>query len=225
MRDVDRAAYVKRYSERLERFGRSPEALGWGSGGREHVRFAVLADAIRSCGARSVLDVGCGFADFHDYLAASGLEVAYRGIDIVPSVLAEACARDPGLDLAEVDVCDYPVTPENRFDAVVASGVFNARLAGEDNLVHIERSVTRMFELAERVVCVDFMTTAVDFQRPEAWHTDPAWAIGLAQRLSRRFSLRNDYMPFEYTLTIHRDDSHPGNVFPGSPAPDANNGR
>jgi SAM-dependent methyltransferase len=225
MKDVDRDAYVARYTDRLERFGKSPEALGWGSAGREHVRFAVLADALRTVGARSVLDVGCGFADFHEYLVASGLTVSYRGIDIVPRLLEEARRRRPGLDLAEADIAAYPVTPENRFDAVVASGVFNARLAGEDNLAHIERSVTRMFELAERVVCVDFMTTHVDFQRPEAWHTDPRWAIDLARRLSRRWSLRNDYMPFEFALTIHRDDGHPGNLFRGYGHSDAKNGR
>jgi hypothetical protein len=82
-----------------------------------------------------------------------------------------------------------------------------------------------MFELAGRVVCVDFMTTHVDFQRPEGWHTDPAWAIDLARRLSKRWSLRNDYMPFEFALTIHRDDEHPGNLFRGSGQPEAKNGR
>ena len=34
-----------------------------------------------------------------------------------------------------------------------------------------------MFELCRQAICVDFMSKYVDFQSPEAWHTDPAWAM------------------------------------------------
>ena len=99
------------------------------------------------------------------------------------------------------------------FDVAVASGVFNARLAAEPNLQHIARSVRRMFELSRLAVCADFLSTYVDYQRPDGWHTDPAWALDLAAGMSRRFRLRHDYMPFEFALTIYRQDERPGNVF------------
>ena len=213
MEPADRAAYVARYEGRLAEHGHSPRTLGWGGLGREAVRFEVMREAVEAAGAESVLDVGCGFADLHDHLRAHGYAGAYHGIDIVPGLLAQARSRDPALDLAEADVVDYQPGEEKLFDAVVASGVFNARLAGEPNTEHISRSVRRMFDLSRRVVCVDFMTTAVDFQHPDGWHTDPAWAVGLAQTLSRRFRLRNDYMPFEFALIIYRDDRHSGNGF------------
>jgi len=206
MDPADRAAYVERYERRLREHGRSPEALGWGKPGREHVRFEVMAEVIEEVGAESVLDVGCGFGDLHDFLRARGWAGRYRGIDIVPGLLKEA----RGLDVELADVSSYRGEP---VDVAVASGVFNARLDGEDNREHITRSVTRMFELSRRAVCVDFMSTHVDFEHPDAWHTDPAWALALARSLSKRFRLRHDYMPFEFALAVYRDDEHPGNVF------------
>jgi SAM-dependent methyltransferase len=212
MNRLDKASYVDRYERRLREHGHSPEALGWGKLGREHVRFQVMADVVREARATSVLDVGCGFADLFDHLVQQGWEGEYSGLDIVPGLLAEARRRHPSLELHEADIRAY--TPERRgFDVVVASGVFNARLKGEDNREHITQSVKQMYALCRRAICVDFMSTYVDFQRPEAWHTDPAWALALGRSLSKRLRLRLDYMPFEFALIVYRDDEHPGNVF------------
>jgi SAM-dependent methyltransferase len=211
MDQVDRADYVERYERRLRDHGHSPQTLGWGKPGREHIRFQVMADVVREVGAASVLDVGCGFADLYDHLVLQGWNGEYRGLDIVPGLLAEARRRHPALDLQEADIAAYE--PADGFDVVVASGVFNARLRGDDNRAHIARSVERMYALSRRAVCVDFMSTYVDFQHPDAWHTDPAWALELGRGLSKRLRLRHDYMPFEFALIVYCDDEHPGNVF------------
>jgi trans-aconitate methyltransferase len=213
MQTADRAAYVTRYTDRLREHGHSPATLGWGNGGREHLRFAVMADTIQAAGARSLLDVGCGFADLHDFLRERGWTGTYQGIDVVPALLEEARRRNPDLALEEADLAEYHAAESGAFDVVVASGVFNAKLIAEDNGEHIRRSMARMFELSRLAVCVDFMTTNVDFQHPGAWHTDPAWAVELAASLSRRFLLRQDYLPFEYAVVVYRDDGHEGNLF------------
>jgi SAM-dependent methyltransferase len=213
MDPTDRAAYVERYERRLRRYGRSPEALGWGTLGREHVRHSVMAAVIEEVRAESVLDVGCGFADLHDHLRDRGWQGSYHGIDIVPGLLAEARATRPELDLQQADVAAYREGEHEVFDVAVASGVFNARLDSERNPQHIARSVRRMFELSRLAVCADFLSTHVDYQHPDGWHTDPAWALDLAAGMSRRFRLRHDYMPFEFALIIYRQDEHAGNVF------------
>ena len=129
MNQVDRADYVERYERRLREHGHSPETLGWGKLGREHVRFQVIADVVREVGATSVLDVGCGFADLFDHLSQQGWDGEYSGLDIVPGLLVEARRRHPSLDLHEADIRAYEPPQGATFDVVVASGVFNARLA------------------------------------------------------------------------------------------------
>lgn len=211
MDQADRGDYVERYERRLREHGHSPATLGWGKPGREHVRFQVMADVVEEVDATSVLDVGCGFADLYGHLMQQGWVGRYSGIDIVPGLLAEARERHPTLDLQEADISAYE--PAEDFDVVVASGVFNARLRSGDNEAHIARSVERMYALCRRAVCVDFMSTYVDFEHPDAWHTDPAWALEFGHGLSKRLRLRHDYMPFEFALVVYRDDEHPDNVF------------
>jgi SAM-dependent methyltransferase len=213
---ADRAAYVERYERRLAQHGRSPQALGWGRPGREPIRFAVMAEVIEAVGAESVLDVGCGFADLYDHLRERGWTGRYQGIDIVPGLLTEARRRTPGRSVEEADVASYRPGESGVFDVAVASGVFNARLEAQDNRQHIERSVGRMWELSRQAICVDFMSTHVDFQHPDAWHTDPAWALALARHHSRRFTLRHDYLPYEFALAVYHDDTPADSVF-GAP--------
>jgi SAM-dependent methyltransferase len=197
----------------LRQFGYSPKTLGWGKEGRQEVRFSVLTRPILEFPSSSVLDVGCGFADLYDYLVAHGWQGHYYGIDIVPGLLQTARERHPNLDLREVDITGSDL-PLETYDFLVASGVFNTKLKVGNNLNHTESALQNMFYLSRVAVCVDFMSTYVDFQCPDGWYTDPAWAFAFATKLTRRVVLRHDYMPFEFALILYRDDSiSDSNVF------------
>lgn len=210
----DRQAYIDRYESRLRQFGYAPETLGWGKKGRQETRFAVLSAEIIQHPEASVLDVGCGFADLHEFLTQHGWRGRYTGIDIVPSLLDIAKQRHPGVDLRCVDLGNF--SADSAYDYVVASGVFNAKISAEDNLRYIRRSLVRMFKIARIAVCVDFLSTYVDFKDPIAWHTDPSWALTVAKELSKRVALRHDYMPFEFSLFVYRDQEISNrNVFAG----------
>ncbi len=168
------------------------------------MRFPVLAAPALAKPDCSVLDIGCGFADLYAFLTSRGWHGRYTGLDIVPALLDEARRRYPGIELHERDggagLADLP-----PHDFVIASGVMNLALPGGGNEAHIERFLAVMFEHAREAVAVDFMTNQVDFKHPDAWHTDPAWAFAVANRLTRRLVLRADYMPYEFALILYKD--------------------
>lgn len=206
MEPSDRQAQIARYVKRLEEFGYSPLALDLGRDGRQDLRFPVLAGPALRDPHSSVLDVGCGFADLYDYLRGRGWQGRYTGLDIVPEFLELSRRRHPRLDLRLCDITDPGPDIDPHDYVIAASGVFNARLS-EDNIVFIRKALKVMHGLARVAVSVDFLSTQVDFQKPEAWHTDPAWALKTARELSRRVVLRLDYMPYEFALILYTDDS------------------
>jgi len=196
---------IDRYQARLRKFGYSPQTLGWGKDGRQEVRFGVLASCALALPESSVLDVGCGFADLYGFLISNGWHGRYTGIDIVPGLLEVARAQHPDLDLREVDITG-PIEGLPKHDFVIASGVFNALLAEGDNPEHIRRALGAMRDLSQIAVCADFLTSYVDFREPGLWYTDPCWALDVAKQLSRRVTVRHDYMPFEFCLFVFADD-------------------
>lgn len=205
MKHEDKQDYVNRYTNRLNTFGYSPETLGWGKNGRQDIRFSVLSQSIITTPNCSVLDIGCGFADLYTYLLNKGWNGRYVGTDLVPSLLKIAKEKNPDLELYNYDIEEAKTL--GKFDFVVASGIFNAKLKNTDNKKHIINSLTSMLEIAQNIVCVDFMSTYVDFQKEGSWHTDPAWLISQINELTKRFSLRYDYMPFEFAVFLYKEDS------------------
>jgi SAM-dependent methyltransferase len=202
----DRLNYVERYEKRLQEFGYSPETLGWGINGRQAVRFSVLAELALNQADSSVLDVGCGFCDLYDFLRKYGWQGRYTGIDIVPGLIDLARQRHPVLDVRELDITDDCASLDD-YDFVISSGALNATLPSGDNERHIESALRAMYLHSRRAACVDFMSSYVDFQKPGAHHTDPGWAFAMAKRITRRALLRHDYMPFEFSLFLFRDDA------------------
>lgn len=206
MKTEDRLDYVQRYEKRLQEFGYSPETLGWGLHGRQEVRFSVLAEYALRMPKSSVLDVGCGFCDLFDFLDKRGWRGRYTGIDIVPGLLEVARQRHSSLDVRELDITDTSM-PTDEYDFVIASGAFNASLPSGGNEGHIEAAIRAMHRRSRHATCVDFLSSYVDFQKPGAYHTDPGWALTCAKRLTRRVLLRHDYMPYEFSLFLFRDDA------------------
>jgi SAM-dependent methyltransferase len=205
MKTEDRLDFVQRYEKRLQEFGYSPATLGWGVNGRQEVRFPVLAEFALRLPDSSVLDVGCGFCDLYEFLKKGGWHGHYTGIDIVPGLLDVARQRHPNLDVRELDITDE-ATVLDDYDFVIASGTFNAALPSGSNDFNVETAMRSMYQHSRIATCIDFLSTYVDFQKPGAYHTDPSWAFSAAQKLTRRVFLRHDYMPYEFSIFLFRDD-------------------
>jgi 2-polyprenyl-3-methyl-5-hydroxy-6-metoxy-1,4-benzoquinol methylase len=97
-------------------------------GGDYQARFDALADRgvdvhgeaalVRSLGPASVLDAGCGTGRVAIELARHGIVVV--GVDVDPSMLAEARRRAPELDWRQADLTELAL--DRHFDVVVLAG-------------------------------------------------------------------------------------------------------
>jgi SAM-dependent methyltransferase len=203
MNESDRTQYQQRYVERLQRYGYDPRTLGWAAG-KQAERFAVLTSFTPMDTIDSVLDVGCGFGDLCGFLRQKGFRGRYVGIDFIPELIEIGRGRFADADLRVSDLSTF--SSLDGFGLVVASGIFNARLHHQDNLAHVKESLAMMFSLSTRVVAVDFLTSYVDFRREDLYYTAPEEVFSYAKTMTRRVSLRHDYMPFEFALGLFRDD-------------------
>ena len=200
MNDGDKQTYLQRYGERLNEFGDDPKTLGWGGGiERQNLRFKILSE-IGVSGKDSVLDIGCGFADLFGYLSTVGWKGVYLGVDINGDLLEVASKKYEKATLKQIDILESNLA--EQYDWVLSSGVFNAKLDFEDNLIYIEKMLRRMFQSAKKGVACDFMSTYVDFQHPIAFHLNPADAIDMGKKLTDKLVLRMDYLPYEYCIYL-----------------------
>jgi len=200
------AQIVESYQRLFALHGYSPKALGWDKG-RQFLRFHQLTSHWNLNGA-SILDVGCGFGDFVAYLRARNTEAfTYTGIDLVEEFIEEGSRRFGADNVSFVRSPLEDYAPPAAFDYVIASGTFNSRVAGVDGYEHIRQSLARMFALSRVAVSADFISDKVEYAHEHNFNSAPETILSMAYGLSRNVLLRNDYFPFEFCVTIYKDDS------------------
>lgn len=204
--DKDRAETIKRYSERYREFGYSPKSLGWNKG-KQDIRFEILT-SLYNCKGKTILDIGCGFGDLNKTLAAHCADqYRYIGIDLVPDLLQEAGSRY-GSDTVHFVEGDFL---EAKFDEspdfAIASGIFNHKLQDAENYALIEATMIKAFDLCNDGFAFDFLSDKVDYTLEHTFHSSPEKILSIAYRLSKNVVLRNDYMPFEFSIFLFKDFS------------------
>ena len=200
------------YQTLYEKYGYDERALGW-SKHKQMLRFEQLfkhMDIKQGC---SILDVGCGFGDLCMYLNTHFGEgnYSYYGIDIMESSISEAQKHyghqnDTLFEKANILDDSFSV----RADYVVSSGMFGFQLydSFDRNCDYIREVVKKSLNLCRKGVAFDFLSDKVDYRAGNyQFHAPPEKMVEIAYSLSRRIILDNSAMPFEFTLSIFKDDS------------------
>ena len=74
MNEQDKNIITTRYRDRLQQHGPGDRALASGTTERNAIRFGVLK-SVGDLEGKSVLDLGCGLADFYAWLQEQGINV------------------------------------------------------------------------------------------------------------------------------------------------------
>lgn len=196
MTDDEVRMILERYDRRLAECGPSPAALGW-TRNRHILRYHVLLEPWRLEDER-LLDFGCGFGDMYAYCRERIPRVRYEGIDLNPSLIEAGRTRYPEARLRAANPLRDGL--DGAWDVIVASGVFNLKLG--DNWAFIRQAFDWFARHATRGFAVNFLSNRVEYELADTFHADPVKILELAYTYSNRVTLRNDYMPFEFTVYV-----------------------
>jgi SAM-dependent methyltransferase len=191
------------YEAKLAQHGATPAGVDWSSEQSQMVRFDQFMGLL-SDRESSVLDYGCGYGAFLDFLRRRGHSGPYVGFDAAPSMVDTASSLHAGVPDArfvsrrpELSPCDY----------AVASGVFNVRLATPvaEWHEHMKATIKDLASLGRKGLAFNVLTSYsdADKQRPDLFYADPREVFDFCQRLwPRRVALIHDYGLYEFTVTV-----------------------
>jgi ubiquinone/menaquinone biosynthesis C-methylase UbiE len=202
---------VDRYSTRFRQFGADPRTLGWDRRESQAVRFASAARAV-SFGGRSVLDIGCGLADFGDFLYRNPALAPskYSGIDINPDLIEVCCQRHPSGSFEVRNVLRQPYG-EERWDVVTMFGLLNLRFTEFSNEEYAREFIAEAFRICGEALVVDMLSARTDAAyMPEdfVYYYQPTAMLDFALSLTPHVMLLHDYPSIpqrEFMLVLRKN--------------------
>jgi SAM-dependent methyltransferase len=187
------------YDRRVDEFGHDVRACDYGREESQRIKFEVLSEVLPVDGL-TLLDVGCGFADYASYLEERFPALRYTGIDISPRMVEEARRLHPGLDIRLGNILEGAV--QEDFDVVTANGIFY--LLGAEAPELMRCIVGQMFGMARLAVAFNSLSAWAPDREPGEFYANPTETVGFCGTLTRWVSMRHDYHPRDFTVYLYR---------------------
>ena len=204
MNNEEKKIIADLYASRLAAEKPTHEIVGWGSKDSQELRFKILSEISEFQNA-SVLDVGSGLVDFYFYLKKNHLQpLEYLGVDISGPLVEksrETLQNEPHARSLCLDIRQDSLN--QMFDYVFCSGALNLKIL--DNWTHTEVMLRRMYELANRGVACNFLSTYVDFSHEKDFHHSPEKVFSFVKKFAKRVTLRHDYPLYEFTIYFYKN--------------------
>ncbi len=191
------------YTEKVKEHGPTGKGVDWNGEESQFLRFSQLGKVLPTEGF-SILDYGCGYGAFLDYLKPSFKDFQYTGFDISAQMLLEAekLHSQKGAFTSELQ-------EEQKFDFLVASGLFNVRLdkSDEEWKDYIVQTLDQFDSITTRGFAFNILTSYsdADKQRDYLYYADPLYFFDHCKRnYSKEVALLHDYELYEFTILVRK---------------------
>jgi len=203
MKPAQRKRIVDRHRDSLTRFGYHPNALYWSGRDIQELRFSILA-GIGIVAGDSLLDVGCGFADFNAWFTGHQGSLKYTGLDLSPDLLAQAARLNPDSTLIEGDLFDFDCV-DQAFDWVILSGALNEQL--HDNGDYARRVIAHMYAICRKGVAFNLLDARHLVAHDLQSHL-PADMLDWCRGICPDCRLIDDYLDNDFTIYLYKQPAY-----------------
>ena len=190
--------YLQPYLDAASTHGAGFGSLLWASPATQAARFDAIA-RVAALDGRSVLDAGCGRADFLSYLLQRGIQPHdYVGIEAVAELAAAAEAKR--LAGARIIRADFVANPARMFvgaDVVVFSGSLNT---ADDALFYA--SLRRGFDATSETLVFNFLCSPELAGKDYLYWRRPDDVTRFVQTLSKDVRSLQDYLSGDMTVRV-----------------------
>lgn len=194
----DKKQIAEYYDKLVATYGHDARSCDYGSDVSQKKKFDVLSECCDLSGL-SLLDVGCGFCDYYQYLRERSVDVQYTGMDLSRKMIETARALHPELSLINGDFETEEISP---VDVLTANGIFY--LLGEGAEATMREIVQKMFNHAKVAVAFNALSSWRKEKEDSEFYADPIETLRFCSTLTPWVTLRHDYHPGDFTVYMFK---------------------
>jgi len=187
------------YEKLIQENGYDVRSCDYGHPASQKIKFEVISQLCNMNG-KNILDVGCGFADFFDFLNEKFKKANYTGVDISPGMIKMASEKHSGAKVMLANILEDEV--KGPFDIVTANGIFY--LLGEQAELLMKQIITKMYSMATEAIAFNSLSIWADDQQPNEYYADPVEVFSFCHSLTPWVTLRHDYHHRDFTIYMYK---------------------
>lgn len=196
------------YTGKILENGISPNGVDWNGKESQYLRFQQLSKVFRLNPelSLSVIDFGCGYGEYVNYLKSNYPDFTYFGVDISEKMLEAAQS------LHQIPNCHFSQNIEDfgPKDYLIASGIFNVRneISDADWKDYIEEHLHTFNNFTENGFSFNMLTSYSDkpFMKDYLFYADPLYYFDFCKKnFSRNVALLHDYELYEFTIIVRKN--------------------
>ncbi len=203
---------VEHYTNCLKEHGETHRGVDWPKIEDLKKRYEVIFDITKYGKNNSqkidLIDFGCGFGLFLDFLAEQNLKetVNYLGIDLSHEMIEAARRRYQNEKFIIRDIIENPLE-KNSCDYLIMNGVLTEKrsLSYDEMKIYAQNLIKVAFDTCRIGMSFNVMSAHVDWQRDDLFHFKfDELAEFLTKECSRNFVIRSDYGLYEYMVYLFK---------------------
>ncbi len=175
-------------------------ALGWEKEVNQQKRFEVLAQ-IANLSNSTILDLGCGYGHFKEYLDQRFDHFFYTGVDFMPEFIETAKQRYTKSPNAEFLLKDFSSDEIPTTDYVFASGVFCYQ---SNVLTYYTDLIKRMVSHAKLGVGFNMLNIAALPHNAFIKAHEIESTVSFCKSLGKKVVVTEGYLPDDFTIFIYK---------------------
>jgi ubiquinone/menaquinone biosynthesis C-methylase UbiE len=196
------------YDTLVNRYGHDPRACDYGHTVSQQIKFSVLSQVINETD-KTLLDIGCGFADFSDFIFEKCPNIEYTGFDLSTEMIR--CAKELHISLTppnhhsiylyQRNILENP-PGDNSFDVVMSNGIFY--LLGNNAFDIMKEIVCTMYKVSKRIVAFNTLSLWAPNKEENEFYADPLAVLSFCHTITPYVTLRHDYHQRDFTIFMYK---------------------
>ncbi len=194
------------YTNKLKRFGTTPQGVDWNSEESQALRFSQLTKVLPQYPTSfTVLDWGCGYGALYDFLLRTSQLSGYSGYDLSLDMI-NACKAKYN-DRRARWFTKEELLPAH--DYIIASGIFNVKMefSSEEWMEYILETLYTMNRLSKSGFSFNILTSYSDqeYMKNNLFYADPCFFFDYCKRnFSKEVALLHDYKLYEFSILVRK---------------------
>lgn len=195
---------INYYDEKVKEHGAVSKGADWNGKESQYLRFDILSNIFKEKSDFSLLDYGCGYGEFLNYLDKNHYKnISYTGFDLSDEMITHSKLKFPKKCFTN------KTSYNNTYDYTILSGTLHVKLKNDNDIWknHIIKTLDHLNQISKKGFAFNLLTSYSDkeYMKDYLYYASPEEIFKYCKlNFSKNVLLDHSYNLYEFTVFVKK---------------------